>query len=125
MIANKDEELLIELFADKHSRQILSLTSSKEYAAIQLSHELGVSLATTYRKLKLLEEAGLIKHVKTIINLSGNEEKYFRCAIREATIHFQNGVFSFDLKKEDYGERIVRLWKRLAHPGGMDAGLRK
>ncbi len=124
MIANKDEELLIELFADQQLRHILSLTSSREYSAIQLSQELGISLATAYRKLKLLEEAGIIKHVKTIINLSGNEEKYYRCAIREATIHFQNGAFSFDIKKEDYGERIVRLWRRLAHPDG-DAGLPK
>ena len=125
MIANNDKELLIELFADQQLRHILSLTSGREYSAIQLSQELGISLATAYRKLKLLEEAGIIKHVKTIINLSGNEEKYFRCAIREATIHFQNGVFSFDLKKEDYGEKIVRLWKRLAHPDGKDAGLPK
>ncbi len=124
MTAN-DEDLLIELFADKHSRQILFLTSNKEYSAIQLSNELGVSLATTYRKIKLLEEACLIKHVKTIINLSGNEEKFYRCAIREATVRFQNGVFSFDIRKEDYGEKIVRLWKRLAHPDVMDVGLRK
>ncbi len=122
MTANNDGDHLIELFADKNSRQVLSLTSSKEYSAIQLSNELGISLATTYRKIKLLEEAGLIKHVKTIINLSGNEEKFYRCAIREATVRFQNGVFSFDIRKEDYGEKIVRLWKRLAHP---DVGLRK
>ncbi len=111
-----DGELLIELLANKYSRAILSLTSIKECSAIQLSQELGIPLATVYRRLKLLEDAGLIQHVKTIINLSGNEERYYRCALREATVRIYDGTVSVDLKKEDYSEKIIRLWKRLAHP---------
>jgi predicted transcriptional regulator len=110
-----DEDIVFEMFADKQSRMILSLASIKEYCASQLSQELGIPLATIYRKLKLMESAGLLKHVKTIINLSGNEEKYYRCAIREATVHIHDGTFSVDFKKEDHSEKIIRLWKRLAH----------
>jgi predicted transcriptional regulator len=87
----------------------------KECSASQLSKELGIPLATVYRKLKLMESTDLLKHVKTIINLSGNEEKYYRCAIREATVQIHNGLFSVDFKTEDHSEKIVRLWKRLAH----------
>jgi len=110
-----DEDTVFELLADKHSRMILSLASIKECSASQLSQELVIPLATVYRKLKLMENAGLTKHVKTVINLSGNEEKYYRCAIREATVHIHDGVFSMDFKKEDHSEKIIRLWKRLAH----------
>jgi len=109
-------EEIIELLANKHSKAIVSLTSIKEYSAIQLSQELGIPLATVYRHLKLLEAAGLIQHVKTIINLQGNEERYFRCAISEATVRINNGVLSVDVKKEDSNYKIIRLWKRLAHP---------
>jgi predicted transcriptional regulator len=110
-----DEDTIFEMFADKQSRMILSLASIKECSASQLSQELGIPLATVYRKLKLMESTGLLKHVKTVINLSGNEEKYYRCAIREATVHIHDGIFSVDFKKEDHSEKIVRLWKRLAH----------
>ena len=94
-----DEETVFELLANKHSRMILSLASIKECSASQLSQKLGIPLATVY----------------TVINLSGNEEKYYRCAIREATIHIHDGTFSVDFKKEDHSEKIIGLWKRLAH----------
>lgn len=110
-----DEETIFELFANRYSRTILSLASIKECSASQLSQELDIPLATVYRKLKLMENTGLIKHVKTIINLSGNEEKYYRCAIREVRVHVHNGALSVDFKKEDQSDKIVRLWKRLAH----------
>jgi predicted transcriptional regulator len=117
-----DEELLFELLANKYSRAILSLTSIKECSAIQLSQELNIPLATVYRKLKLLESIGLIQHVKTIINLQSNEEKFYRCAIREAIVHINGGELSLDLKKEESTEKIIRLWTRLAHPDKEDAG---
>ncbi|PWB56766.1 MAG: hypothetical protein C3F06_00615 [Candidatus Methanoperedenaceae archaeon] len=109
------EEIVFELLANKYSRRILSLASLKECSASQLSQELDIPLATVYRKLKFMENSGLLRHVKTIINLSGNEEKYYRCAILEATIHIRNGIISLDLKKEDQSDKIIRLWKRLAH----------
>ena len=111
-----EEEIVFELLANKYSRTILSLTSIKECSASQLSQELDIPLATVYRKLKLMENTGLLRHVKTIINLSGNEEKFYRCAIREATVHIHDGIFSVDFKKEDHSDKIIRLWKRLAHP---------
>ena len=113
-----DEEQLFELLANKYARPILSLTSRKECCASQLSQELDIPLATVYRKLKLMENTGLVKHVKSIINLSGNEEKYYRCAIREATVHIHDGIFSVDFKREDHSDKIIRLWKRLAHANG-------
>ena len=115
-----DEDRLFEILSNKYSKAILSLTSIKECSASQLSKELDIPIATVYRKLKLLEAAGFIQHVKTIINLQGNEERYYRCAIREATVHINDGVISVDVKKKDPADRIVRLWKRLAHPDSKD-----
>ncbi|HEY9245887.1 MAG TPA: helix-turn-helix domain-containing protein [Candidatus Methanoperedens sp.] len=111
-----DDENIFVLLANRYSRMILSLTSKKECSASQLSQELGIPPATVYRRLKLLESTGLIRHVKTIINLTGNEEKYYRCAIREVSVNFHNGNLSVGFKKEESDDKIIRLWKRLAHP---------
>jgi len=49
-----NEELFFELLANKNSRDILSLASIKECSASLLNQELGIPLATVYRKVKLL-----------------------------------------------------------------------
>lgn len=88
----KNEEILIEILGNKYTRAILSLTSGMECSAIQLCRELKIPLSTVYRKLKQLEQIGIVKHVKTIINLSGNEEKYYRCVIEEIEVTFNKGL---------------------------------
>lgn len=108
----ENEDVLIEILGNKSSRSILSLTSRMECSAIQLCHELGIPLTTVYRKIKILEDTGLIKHVKTIINLSGNEEKYYHCVIDAVTVNFNKGMLSVSMHMEDYNDKIVRLWKR-------------
>ncbi len=114
----KNEEAFIELLADKYSREIMSLTTWKECSPLELSQELNIPLATVYRRIKLMQDSMLIQNVKTIINFSGNEEKYYRCVLREATVHFRDGKLSINLRKESYTEKVIRLWKRLARPEG-------
>jgi len=110
------EDRVVEYLSDKCSRDILGLTSQKEYSAFELSNELNIPLSTIYRKLKLLEGSGLIQHVKTFINPAANEEKYYRCVIREATVSFKDGLLSVSLKKEDCSDKFVRLWKKFQKP---------
>jgi Fe2+ or Zn2+ uptake regulation protein len=113
---NKNE--FIKLFAEESLRAIISITSKEEYSALQISRELNIPLTTVYRKMKILENASLIQHVKTVIDFSGNEEKYYRCMIREATVKFCDGEFSIHIEKLDYKDKLIRLWKRLAKPEG-------
>jgi len=119
-IDKKNEYAALELLADEYSRAILSLTSRKEYSAIQLSQELDIPLATVYRKLKLMENVGFICHLKTIINQYGNEEKYFKCALTEINVYLHGEKITINFKKKDFSERIVRLWKRLEHTDADD-----
>ncbi len=114
ILEKNDKSAIIELFADECIRGILSLTSRKEYSTIELSDELNISISVIYRRLKILEDSGLIQHVKTIVDLAGNEEKYYRCVIRNATVSFEDGKFSVSLKKQDFSDKVTLLWKRLA-----------
>ena len=77
-----------------------------------MSNELNIPLATVYRKLKLLEESGLVENVKTIINISGNEEKFYRCLISDATVNFHEGKLSVKVEIIGHVNKITRLWKR-------------
>lgn len=112
------EDVFIKLLADKYSRVIMALTSMKEYPALQLSLDLDIPLTTVYRKLKRLEDAKLIQNVKTLIDRAGNEEKYYRCTIREATLKFSKGEFLINIERVDYRDKFVMLWKKLSKPEG-------
>ncbi len=118
-------DVLIEFLADRYSREILSISTDTEFSAVQLINELGIPRATVYRKLKLLEEAGLIKHFKTVINLAGNEEKYYRCLLHRANVNLNNGKLSVDLdvEKGDNGAKIITIWQRLVHTAAEAAVL--
>lgn len=102
----------LEILGRKYINAILSKTSLKECSANELSMELDIPLATVYRKLKLLEECEMVENVKTVITLSGNEEKFYRCLISEATVNFHNGKLSMKMEKIDHIDKIQRLWKR-------------
>ncbi len=119
-IETNNEDAIIRYLADRCTRRILGLTSKKEYSAIELSDELDTSISTVYRKLKLLEHSGLIQHVKTVINLAGNDEKYYRCTISETTVSFKGGELSVNLKKEDYSDKFIRFWKRLGNSNSKE-----
>ncbi len=110
----KNEEIFIELLGNKYTRAILSLTSNMECSALQLCRELNIPLATVYRKLRVLENTGLIKHVKTIIHLSGNEEKYYRCAVQDVKLSFNKGILSVNMNMDECNDKIVRLWSRIS-----------
>ncbi len=106
-----DHNIMLEFLSNEKSRDIMRLTSKKEYSANQLSIELEIAPATIYRKLKQLEDAGMIQHVKTIMDYHGNEEKYYRCSVRRIIIDISNGKLVIRSEKEDLGNRTIRLWK--------------
>lgn len=111
-----DLKLMLELLANDNSRDILCLTSKKEYSANELGKELDISQATIYRNLKHLEDAGMIQVVKTVRDYHGNEEKYYRSSIRRIIIDINNGKLNIRSDKELFGDDIIRLWKRITKP---------
>ncbi len=114
MISKKfDHDKMLDLLANENSRDVLRLTSLKEYSAKELSMELGIALATIYRKLKHLNDAGMLQHVKTIVDYHGNEMKYYRCSIRRFIVDIINGKVEIYFEKENDGDKVVRLWKRI------------
>lgn len=117
MISKKSEHsVMLELLANENSRDVLRLTSKKEYSAYELSKELGIALATIYRKLKHLKDAGMVQNVKTIMDYNGNEQKYYRCSVRRFIIDIINGKLEIHFEKEDNCDKVIRLWERTASP---------
>jgi predicted transcriptional regulator len=110
-----DTRVMLEILANENSRAVLQLTSIKEYSADELSIELGIAPATIYRNLNHLKDAGMLQLAKTIVDYHGNEKKYYRCSVRRIIIDISNGKLDINFEKEDNGNKVTRLWKRIGY----------
>lgn len=102
-------ENILHFLADEYSRKILTATIKQECSARELAIELKIPSATLYRKIKSLEEAKLIKNVKTVRTQAGNDENYYRSTINKIFITF-DGKLSITLVEKDLTDRFIKLW---------------
>lgn len=109
-----NEIILLKLLSDDTCYSIMSMTSKKEYSALNLSEELQIPVSTIYRKLKLLINAEFLQIVKTLVDRAGNEEDYYRCIIDKATVNFNKGEIRVKIHRLDYKDEFILLWKKLA-----------
>jgi predicted transcriptional regulator len=110
----ENDEDIISVLADKYSRDIVIILTNNELSAQQISEKLGIPTSTTYRKIKNLENLKIIKKTKVVRTLEGLDESYYKGLISEIDIKFKDGKISFDLKRLQMDEKIVRLWQKFS-----------
>ncbi|MBW6471238.1 MAG: hypothetical protein K0A90_08470 [Methanosarcinaceae archaeon] len=104
------EERFLRTVGAKYVCDMLKIISDKNCSAQMISKELNIPMASSYRKLNMLEDNKLIYCSKIIVNHSGNEEKFYGSLIDDATIRFHEGIFSVELHQKENCERIVKIW---------------
>jgi len=72
---------ILSILNDDESRNILKKLLSEELTIQQISSTLNISQSSAYRKIRRLEDAGLIKKSKVIRTLDGSDENYYKSAI--------------------------------------------
>ena len=105
--------ILLKLLADDVCYSIMSMTSKKEYSALNLSEDMQIPVSTIYRKIKLLVNAEFLQIVKTLVDRAGNEEEYYRCIVDKATVKFNKGEVRVKIQRLDYKDEFILLWKKL------------
>ena len=74
------------LLAEKHSARILFATIRNPRSAFELSDNLGIPIAVCFRKIKLLEDAGLIFCAERMLTNEGKRISLFRSNLRNGHI---------------------------------------
>ena len=110
---DQDEDI-ISVLADKYGREILSLLTSNELSAQQMSTRLDIPVSTTYRKIKSLEDLNLIKKTKVIRTHEGLNESYYKSLVSEIDIKFKDGKISYHVERIKMDDKIVRLWHKFS-----------
>jgi predicted transcriptional regulator len=74
------------LLTERYSAKILLATTRKPRTALELSDSLGIPIAACFRKIKLLEDAGLIICVERRLTPEGKRFSLFRSRVTDTEI---------------------------------------
>jgi len=111
-MTNDDE--ILSVLADEYSRKILSILAKNELNAQDISNRLEIPASTTYRKIKNLENLGLVKKTKVIRTLEGLDESYYKSLVSGIDVKFKDGEISCKIEKFTMDEKIQRLWEKFS-----------
>ena len=80
-----------QLLTDEYSAKILLATYKRKISAQEISQRYGIPIAACYRKIRSLEEVGLIECVERILTQKGKRKNLYTSCLRNAYIFFENG----------------------------------
>ena len=80
-----------QLLTDEYSAKILLATYKRKISAQEISQRYGIPIAACYRKIRVLEEVGLIQCVERILTQKGKRKNLYTSCLRNAYIFFENG----------------------------------
>ena len=75
-----------QLITEEYSAKILLATMGKPKTAFELSEKLGIPIAACYRKIKLLEQAGMINCVERRLTQAGKRISLYKSKVKNAQI---------------------------------------
>ena len=109
-----DSEEILSILNDEDSRNIIKKITDKELTILQLSSMLGIPQSSAYRKVRKLEDLGLIKKSKVVRTQDGSDENYYKSMVYQIVVSFKNGELSFTVEKFKMEDKIVRLWQKFS-----------
>jgi len=84
------EMKLARLLMDQYNLKILSSTTGKALSVRDMAFMYFIPLASCYRKVKELEEAGLLKCEGEQLSRDGKQYKVYKCQVSEFNVSYRN-----------------------------------
>jgi len=82
---------MFSLVLDKHTSEILHLTSETPLNATELSRLIGIPLAACYRRIRALREAGLLREDAKTMSEGGKSVSSYKSTVESAEVVLHNG----------------------------------
>ena len=90
-----------QLLTEEYSAKILLATMGKPKSAFELSDKLGVPIAACYRKIKILEDSGLIFCVERRLTQAGKRISLYKSNVKNARISFERNKIRANIEMID------------------------
>jgi len=105
-----DPEQVLAALGGKYSAEILS-AAERPVSAQALSEELDVPIATCYRRIEDLVDAGLLTCEGRRLSDEGRRTNVYRRTVDSVVVDFADGSPAFDF--EEHSETVSRLHDQL------------
>lgn len=90
-----------KLLTEEYSAKILLATMGRPKSAFELSEKLGIPIAACYRKIRALEEAGLLVCAERKLTQSGKRMSMYKARVMNAQIIFEKNKIKARLEMID------------------------
>ena len=104
---------IIEVLGNKYNPEILEATAEPK-SAQELSEELGVPIATCYRRINELTEVDLLELHDQPLSEEHRRIKVYRRRIDEVSINFQDGLDVDLQERSDVKNKLDEVWRRMS-----------
>jgi DNA-binding transcriptional ArsR family regulator len=112
-----DDIQLLRVLGNKYNAEIISATH-EEQSAQQLSDALDIPIATSYRRIDELTEAGLLELEDSILTDERKRTDVYRRNVDEITIEFgENNVTVTLEERPEIKNKLDDAWRTLSESG--------
>jgi len=86
-----DKEETAALVTDRYSSQIIFATNMRPKSAQGLSQQCGIPIAACYRRIKALEQIGVIEYKERFLNQRGKWVRLYLSKVKGMEVMFEGG----------------------------------
>jgi len=101
-----DAVTVSQILSDDYTVRILSGCYKKPSSARELSHEMNIPIAATYRRLQELERLGLVCVKEKRLTMAGKRVRYYYSPVKRIDITFRDGVLTSQLEMTEFPVHI-------------------
>ncbi|MBM3897114.1 MAG: helix-turn-helix domain-containing protein [Thaumarchaeota archaeon] len=113
----KDEErkkALLRAMADEYSLKILISLIDRAESVNNISRVNDIPIATAYRRVSELQEAGLLVIERGVLTEDGKRYDLYRSAVRSMQVSFKSGAVEIDVvPNRDAVSKLENMWLSL------------
>lgn len=105
---------MLRVLGNEYSPQILSFAHEPR-SAQELSDELGVPIATCYRRIEELTDADLLKHHDRVLSDDHRRVNVYRRSVDEVQVSFGKGSVAVDVEERtQVKNKLDKAWRTLS-----------
>jgi len=117
-VSRSQEEAILSALGDPQSRGILLNLNEGPRSALELTKTCDLPQASVYRKLRELQEAGLVGIQRTVLTDDGHRTDLYRSLLVAATLSYRGASLEVRASyRELAAERLGDLWDAVRSGG--------
>jgi predicted transcriptional regulator len=103
---------VVKALSDEYSRRIVLSIISRCLPIEEISKEQHIPISTCYRRIHELQNYGIVKVDKTVIQADGKKFVCYRSSFKNATISLESGELKVDvvLNRAENPDRLHEMW---------------